>query len=157
MGNEMALGNLDIGPHKGSQSTRLKIFDAPPDPKQTKLSCFRCLNYLTTKSTPLVLSENPLVIRPRWICFTSDIHRSVDPCSNCPICTRDDNYTHRRVHLCPQMISARIHTPIMLPARLMCDYTKAGPGCLHCGFVLDHVVCECPCVLFNIIVFILFV
>ena len=144
MGNEMSLAHLDLGPHKGSQSTRLKIYDAPPDPKQTKLSCYRCLNYLTAKTTPLVISENPLVLRPRWICFTSDIHRSVDPCLNCPICTRDDNYTQRRIHLCPEMIAAKQYVPILLPTRLMLDYTKAGPGCLHCGFVLDHLVCECP-------------
>ena len=144
MGREMALGNLDVGPHKGSQAKRLGVTDAPPDPKQTKLSCYRCLNYLTAKTTPMVLSENPLVMRPRWNCYTSDIQHSTDPCSNCPICTRDDNYTNRRVHLCQQMLAAKIFTPILLPVRLMLNYAKAEPGCQLCGFKLDHIVCECP-------------
>ena len=143
MGHEMSLGNLDIGPHRGSQAKRLKIVDAAPDPKQTKLRCYRCLNYLTAKTTPTVLSEAPLVIKPRWNCFTAEIVNSPDPCSNCPICTRDDNYTQRRVHLCSQMAAAKIVTPVLLPVRMMVDYAKAEPGCIHCGFVLDHIVCEC--------------
>ena len=140
----MALGNLDVGPHKGSQAKRLGVLDAPADPKQTKLSCYRCLNFLTAKTTPQIISETPIIIRPRWNCYTSDILHSADPCLNCPICTRDDNYTHRRVHLCPQMIAAKVHKPILLPARLMLHYTKSEPGCMHCGFSLDHIVCECP-------------
>ena len=144
MGLEMSIGNLDVGPHKGSQAKRNNIADAPPDPKQTKLRCYRCLNYLTAKTTPIILSESPLLVKPRWNCFTSQINQSVDPCSDCPVCTRDDNYTNRRVHLCAQMIAARLHTPVLLPVRMMLDYSKASPGCAHCGFCLDHIVCECP-------------
>ena len=144
MGQEMSIGNLDVGPHKGSQAKRLKIGEAPPDPKQTKLRCYRCLNYLTAKTTPIVLSESPLIMKPRWNCFTSEINNALDPCTNCPVCTRDDNYTSRRVHLCSQMVAAKINTPVLLPARLMLNYSKQNPGCALCGFVLDHIVCECP-------------
>ena len=64
MGREMGVHDLDIGPHKGSQARNLGILDAPSDPKQTKLRCFRCLNYLTSKTTPQVLSKFPLVLKP---------------------------------------------------------------------------------------------
>ena len=144
MGREMSLLDLDIGPHKGSQAKRLGILDAPTDPKQTKLRCFRCLNYLTAKTTPQVISERPLVMKPKWNCFTSDIRNTVDPCSNCPLCTRDDNFTQKRVHLCAEMVQARVTTPMLLPTRTMLNYSKCEPGCPFCGFTLDHIVCECP-------------
>ena len=144
MGREMQLHDLDVGPHKGSQAKRLGVLDALPDPKQTKLRCFRCLNYLTAKTTPQVLSERPLVLRPKWNCFTSDIRNSADPCLNCPLCTRDDNFIRRREHLCKEMLSAHSSYPVLLPVRMMVDYSKCGAGCQFCGFVLDHIVCECP-------------
>ena len=144
MGNELALADLYVGPHRGSQSKRLGISDAPSDPKQTKLRCFRCLNIFTSKTTPYVLQENPLVLKPKWLCFCADITAARDPCSVCPVCSRDDGFTRRRVHMCQSMVAAHEFTPVLLPVRMMLDYQKCEPGCERCGFCLDHIVCECP-------------
>ena len=140
MGTEMSLSNLHIGLTKGVKARRLNVLDAPPDPKQTKLRCFRCLNYLTCKTTPQVLQETPLLLKPKWLCLSIDIAS----CSVCPLCTRDDSFTQRRVHLCPAMVQARQFLPIILPVRTMLDYGRCNPGCPFCGFQMDHIVCECP-------------
>ena len=144
MGTEMSISKLHIGLTKGVKARRLNVLDAPPDPKQTKLRCFRCLNYLTCKTTPQVLQESPLILKPKWLCLSTDIASAIDPCSACPLCTRDDSYTQRRVHLCSAMVQVRQTLPLLLPARLMLDYSKSSPGCPFCGFELDHIVCECP-------------
>ena len=140
----MPLSDLHVGPSRGSQSTRLGVHDAPPDPKQTKLRCHRCLNILTAKTTSVVLQQNPLVLKPRWLCYCADITKSADPCTMCPVCSRDDGLTRLRVHLCANMVAAREYTPVLLPVRMMLDYGRCESGCQRCGFVLDHIVCECP-------------
>ena len=144
MGNELALTDLYVGPHRGPQSKRLGIEDAPNDPKQTKLRCFRCLNIFTTKTTPFVVQQTPLILKPKWLCYCADITTAVDPCTSCPVCSRDDSFTRRRVHLCPNMTAVNEFTPVLLPVRMMLDYQKCEPGCVRCGFSLDHIVCECP-------------
>ena len=144
MGNELALSDLLLGPHRGSQSTRLGVKDAPQDPKQTKLRCYRCLNILTAKTTSVVIQTQPLILKPKWLCYCADIATSTDPCSMCPICSRDDSLTRLRVHICPDMVAAQEFTPVVLPARMMLDYQRCEPGCQRCGFKLDHLVCECP-------------
>ena len=140
----MSINHLHVGLTKGVKARRLNVLDAPPDPKQTKLRCHRCLNYLTCKTTPQVVQESPLILKPKWLCLTVDIASATDPCSVCPMCTRDDGFTQRRVHLCPEMIQARQFLPLLLPVRTMLDYARCVPGCLFCGFQLDHIVCECP-------------
>ena len=144
MGNELPLSDLHLGPHRGTQATRLGIRDAPSDPKQTKLRCYRCLNILTAKTTSVVVQEIPLIMKPKWLCYCADISTAVDPCSVCPVCSRDDGLTSRRVHLCPSMAAAREMTPVLLPVRMMLDYQRCEPGCSRCGYKVDHIVCECP-------------
>ena len=144
MGNELSMVHLYLGPIKGSQCKKLGYVDAPLDPKQTKLRCLNCLNILTAKTTSVVVQERPLILRPKWLCLCLDISSKPDPCSECPICSRDDTFTQRRVHLCDSMIAVREFTPILLPVRMMLDYRRCEPGCRRCGYILDHIVCECP-------------
>ena len=136
--------DLYLGPIRGSQSSKLGINEAPVDPKQTKLRCINCFNIFTMKTSSVVIQERPLILRPKWVCLCMEIAKSPDPCTACPICSRDDSFTRRRVHLCNGMTAARILTPTLLPARMMLDYHRCEPGCRFCGFKLDHIVCECP-------------
>ena len=145
MGSEMPLSELYVGPYDGAQSRRYLVQNAPPlSSKQTKMKCNKCLQHCTSATTPGVRKTVPVSFIPRWVCHAHSVATSEDPCSSCPICSRDDGLTRRRVHMCDVMIANHEYTPVLLPCRMMLDYTRCGPGCGHCGFSLTHIVCECP-------------
>ena len=144
MGTELRLSDLDHGPHDGPQARRHGITNAPPNPRQTKLRCNRCFLYLTSVGTPKVVKGNPVQFVPKWNCGSQAIASSADPCSACPICSRDDGLTRRRLHLCEGMVNHHVYAATLLPCNTMLDYGRCGDGCTHCGFSLSHIVCECP-------------
>ena len=148
MGIEMNLSDLVIGPFEGAQARHYNILNAPQNPKQTKLRCTKCLLIYTAASTPLVNKDsNPVAFIPKWNCYSHRVTLATDPCSACPVCSRDDGFTRRRIHMCAEMLRNNIYTPLLLPCRTMLDYTRCGSGCLYCGFTLAHIVCECRCIL----------
>ena len=144
MGKEMQLSDLVIGPFEGAQARHYHIMDAPPNPKQTKLRCSKCLLFYTAASTPLVNKDtDPVTFTPKWHCYSHKVALAADPCSACPLCSRDDGLTRRRIHMCADMVRNNVYTPLLLPCRMMLDYTRCGAGCSYCGFNLAHMVCEC--------------
>ena len=59
MGNELSLGDLYLGPIRGSQSAKLGVVEAPVDAKQTMLRCVNCLNIYTAKDDVCCRSRTP--------------------------------------------------------------------------------------------------
>ena len=144
MGNEMNLSDLIIGPFEGAQARHYNISNAPPNPRRTKLRCTKCLLNYTAATTPSVNKDTtPVSFVPKWLCYSHKVALASDPCSACPVCSRYDGLTRRRIHLCNAMVESNNHVPLLLPCRTMVDYTRCGAGCQLCGFNLSHIVCEC--------------
>ena len=151
MGKEMSLSDLVIGPFEGAQARHYQVHNAPQNPKQTKLRCPKCTLNFTSASTPSVNKDtNPVSFIPKWFCYAHTVALAADPCSACPVCSRDDGLTRRRIHMCHAMVRNNIFQPLLLPCRMMVDYTRCGSGCQWCGFNLSHVLCECRCLVFLI-------
>ena len=140
----MSISDLIIGPFEGAQARHYHVHNAPPNPKQTKLRCIKCLLNFTAATTPGVNKDSvPVTFIPRWNCYAHKVSLAPDPCSACPVCSRDDGLTRRRIHMCAEMVRNHVYTPLLLPCRTMTDYARCGNGCQWCGFSLSHIVCEC--------------